>query len=77
VAFGKRLAEQGMIQSDVAECRLDIESHRLLVLKAAHMMDTGGNKVPRPPCVSVCLSVSRDQSTDSISGRQVDEQYQD
>ena len=35
-----------MIQSDVAESRVDIDSHRLLVLKAAHMMDTRGNKVP-------------------------------
>jgi len=53
VAFGKRLSEQGMIQSDVAECRLDIDSHRLLVLKAAHAMDTRGNKVSLCLCLSV------------------------
>jgi alkylation response protein AidB-like acyl-CoA dehydrogenase len=47
VAFGKLLAEQGSIQQDVARSRIDIEQGRLLVLKAAHMMDTVGNKVGR------------------------------
>jgi len=45
VAFGRRLADQGSIQADVAASRLDIDSNRLLVLKAAHVMDTHGNKV--------------------------------
>jgi len=45
VAFGKPLAEQGMIQADIARSRIDIETNRLFVLKAAHMMDTVGNKV--------------------------------
>ena len=45
MAFGKPLAEQGMIQADIARSRIDIETNRLLVLKAAHMMDTAGNKV--------------------------------
>ena len=44
VAFGKPLAEQGMLREAVALSRMEIEQARLLTLKAAHMMDTVGNK---------------------------------
>jgi acyl-CoA dehydrogenase len=43
-AFGKPLAEQGVIQDWIAESRVRIEQARLLVLKAAWLMDTVGNK---------------------------------
>jgi acyl-CoA dehydrogenase len=43
-AFGKPLAEQGVIQDWIAESRVRIESARLLVLKTAWLMDTVGNK---------------------------------
>jgi alkylation response protein AidB-like acyl-CoA dehydrogenase len=43
-AFGKPLADQGVVQEWIAESRVRIEQARLLVLKAAWLMDTVGNK---------------------------------
>ncbi|WP_406068825.1 acyl-CoA dehydrogenase family protein [Micromonospora sp. NBC_01638] len=44
VAFGKPLAEQGVVRDWIAESRVRVEQLRLLVLKAAWLMDTVGNK---------------------------------
>lgn len=46
-AFGKPIAEQGVIRQWIAEARCAIDQARLLVLKAAWMMDTVGNKAAR------------------------------
>jgi acyl-CoA dehydrogenase len=47
VAFGKPIAEHGVTIERIAESRIMIEQTRLLTLKAAHMMDTVGNKAAR------------------------------
>lgn len=44
VAFGKPLAEQGVVRDWIAESRVRVEQLRLLVLKTAWLMDTVGNK---------------------------------
>ena len=43
-AFGRPLADQGVIREWIADSRMEIEQSRLLTLKAAYMMDTVGNK---------------------------------
>ncbi|MER6073999.1 acyl-CoA dehydrogenase family protein [Streptomyces sp. NPDC001817] len=44
IAFGRPLADQGVVRDWIAESRVRIEQLRLLVLKAAWLMDTVGNK---------------------------------
>ncbi|WP_354639221.1 acyl-CoA dehydrogenase family protein [Kitasatospora camelliae] len=44
VAFGRPLADQGVVQEWIAEARVRIEQARLLVLKTAWLMDTVGNR---------------------------------
>jgi acyl-CoA dehydrogenase len=45
--WGKALADRGVTQERIAKSRIEIEMCRLLVLKAAWMMDAVGNKAAR------------------------------
>ncbi len=44
VAFGKPIADQGVVRDWIAESRVKIEQLRLLILKTAWLMDTAGNR---------------------------------
>ena len=52
-AFGKPIAQQGVVQNWIAESRCEIEQARLLTLKAAWMMDTVGNKAAKTEIAAI------------------------
>ncbi len=47
IAFGKPISSQSVWHERIADARCSIDQARLMVLKAAYMMDTVGNKVAR------------------------------
>ncbi|WP_336086420.1 acyl-CoA dehydrogenase family protein [Nocardia sp. SSK8] len=51
--FGKPIAANANIRDWIAEARIDIEMIRLLTLKAAHLMDTVGNKAARTEIAAI------------------------
>jgi acyl-CoA dehydrogenase len=57
--FGTPLAEQGVVQEWIADARIDIEQARLLVLKAAWLMDTVGAKAARVEISSIKVVVPK------------------
>jgi acyl-CoA dehydrogenase len=59
VAFGKSIAEQGVVRQWISEARLEIEQARLLVLKTAWMMDEVGNKAARREIAMIKAVVPR------------------
>jgi acyl-CoA dehydrogenase len=58
-AFGKALAEQGVIMDWIAESRIRIEQARLMVLKAAWLIDTVGAKGARIEISAIKVAVPR------------------
>ena len=46
-AFGQRIADHGVVQDWIAESRLRIDQARLLVMRAAWLIDTQGNRAAR------------------------------
>jgi acyl-CoA dehydrogenase len=59
VAFGKPLADQGVVRERIAESRMQIEQVRLLTLKTAWMMDTVGKKAAQSEIASIKVVAAR------------------
>ncbi len=57
VAFGKPLAENDITLERIAQSRIEIDQARLLVLHAAHMMDTVGNKAAKQAIAEIKVAV--------------------
>ncbi|MCJ7726251.1 MAG: acyl-CoA dehydrogenase family protein [Acidimicrobiia bacterium] len=58
-AWGKTLADQGVVQDWIAESRIRLEQARLLVLKAAWLMDTVGAKGARIEISAIKVAAPR------------------
>ncbi len=58
-AFGRTLAEQGVIREWAAESRIQLEALRLLVLKTAWLMDTVGNRQAMTEIQAIKIAVPR------------------
>jgi acyl-CoA dehydrogenase len=57
VAFGRPVAEQGIVQHWIAQSRIRIEQARLLVLKTAWLIDTVGNQGARTEIAAIKVAV--------------------
>jgi len=57
VAFGKKLADNDITLERIAQSRIEIDQARLLVLHAAWMMDTVGNKAARQAIAEIKVAV--------------------
>ncbi|MFW3168635.1 acyl-CoA dehydrogenase family protein [Geodermatophilus sp. CPCC 206100] len=59
VAFGGPLADQGVVQQQIAESRLEIEQARLLCHRACQVIDTQGNKAAKDLVAMAKVAVPR------------------
>ena len=59
VAFGRPLAEQGTVREAIALSRIDIDQARLLVLKAADLIDRYGAKGARTEIAAIKVAAPR------------------
>ena len=57
VAFGRPLADQGVIQEWIADARIAIDQARLYTLHTAWLMDTHGNKAARAAVAGIKVAV--------------------
>ncbi len=70
VAFGRPLAEQGVVQQQIAESRIDIDQARLICHQACHVIDTQGNKAAKDLIAIAKVAVPR------AAGRVIDRAIQ-
>ncbi len=59
IAFGKELAQQGVVQNHIAEARMAIDQARLLTLKTAWLIDTVGARGARTEVASIKVVAPR------------------
>jgi acyl-CoA dehydrogenase len=57
VAFGKKLADNDITLERIAQSRIEVDQARLLVLHAAYMMDTVGNKGAKQAIAEIKVAV--------------------
>jgi acyl-CoA dehydrogenase len=58
-AFGRPLAEHGMVQQQIASARVEIDQLRLLVLRTAWVIDTDGAKAARREISAIKIAAPR------------------
>jgi acyl-CoA dehydrogenase len=58
IAFGRAIAEQSVTLERIAESRIRIDQARLLVYKAAYLMDTVGNKAARAEIAMIKIAAA-------------------
>jgi acyl-CoA dehydrogenase len=58
-AFGRPLADQGLVRAAIAESRMQIDQARLLVLATAHAIDTVGARAARAQVAAIKIVAAR------------------